>query len=104
MAWAITEKGCSKRRACALVEQERGMTPRRDFGRDGRQVQAHCRDVAPGQDQPGHFAVLRADGVEDLGGCRALVVRSRGSGTLSGPASVDLVLLANPGLVAESDL
>ena len=87
-----------------LVEQQCGMTARRDFGRDDRQVQAHRLDVAPGQDQSGYFAVLRADSAEDVGRCRALVVRSRGPGALPGPTPGDLVLLADPGLVAKPDL
>ena len=33
-----------------------------------------------------------------------MVVRSKGPGALLGPASGDLVLLADPGLVAEPDL
>jgi hypothetical protein len=67
-------------------------------------VQVHRFDVAPGQDEPGRLSVLRADGAEDVGRCRALIVRSGRAGALLGPATCDLVLLANPGLVAEPDL
>ncbi len=80
------------------------MTTLRDLGRDRRQVQAHRLDVAPGQDQSGRLTVLRTNGAEDVGGRRALVVWSAGSGALLGPAAGDLVLLADPCLVAEPDL
>jgi hypothetical protein len=80
------------------------MFARRHPGRDLGQVQAHCRGVAPGQDQAGHSPGLGADGAEDVGGCRALVLRGRGPGAAPSPAPGDLVLLSDPGLVAEPNL
>jgi hypothetical protein len=67
-------------------------------------VQVHRLDVAPRQDKPGGLAVLRADGAEDVGRRRALVVRSGRARAALGPAPCDLVLLADPRLVAEPDL
>ena len=41
---------------------------------------------------------------EDVGRCRALILRRRWPGAAFGPAPGDLVLLADPGLVGEPDL
>ena len=38
-----------------------------DIGGDGREMQVHRRDIAPGQDQPDRLALLGADGAEDVG-------------------------------------
>src|SRR3954465_10930475 len=67
--------------------------------RDFRQVQAHGLRVASRQDQGCALALLRADRPEDVGRARPLVVRGAGSGSPSGPAAGDLVLLADTGLV-----
>src|ERR1700709_1461051 len=80
------------------------MLARRHPGRDLGQVQAHRLGVAPGQDQAGHSPGFGADGAEDVGGRRALVLRGRGPGAAPGPAPGNLVLLSDPGLVAEPNL
>jgi hypothetical protein len=67
-------------------------------------VQVHRLDVAPRQNEPGCLAILGTDGAEDIGRRRALIVRRGRAGALFGPATGDLVLLADPGLVAEPDL
>src|SRR4051794_3070364 len=67
--------------------------------RDFRQVQAHGLRVASGQDQGCALALLRADRPEDGDRTRPLIVRGPGPGAPSGPATRDLVLLADPGLV-----
>ena len=87
-----------------LIDQQRTMFAGRHPGRDLGQVQAHCLGVAPGQDQAGHSPGLGADGAEDVGGRRALVLRGRGPGAAPGPPPGDLVLLSDPGLVAEPNL
>ena len=58
----------------SLVQQEHGMAARRDPFGHLDQEQLHRRDVAPRQDQPGRFALPRADRAEDVGRRRALVV------------------------------
>ena len=60
--------------------------------------------VAPGQDQSGRTALLRTDGTEDVGGCRALILQRSRMAAAPGPAAGDLVLLANTGLIAKPDL
>jgi len=67
-------------------------------------MQVHRLDVAEGQDQACALAFGRADGAEDVGGLGTLIVRRRGSRAAQRPASRDLVLLADPGLVGEPDL
>ena len=87
-----------------LVDQQCAVLARRDPGRDRREMQAHGFGVAPWQDQACRFPGLGADRAEDVGGCRALVLRSRGPRASFGPAPGDLILLADTGLVAEPDL
>src|SRR6266571_7126437 len=69
----------------------------RAFGR-----QRHERDVR--RHEGGALAVLGADGAEDIGRGGTLIVRCRGSRAAPGPASGDLVLLPDPGLVGKPDL
>jgi hypothetical protein len=66
-------------------------------------MKIHRLDVSPGQDQADGLALRAANGAEDVGGCRALVVRRGGSGAALRPASGDLGLLAAPGFVGEPD-
>ena len=87
-----------------LVDQQHGVAPRRDFARQLGQEQRHHLEVAPGQDQPGRLALLGADGAKDVGGRRALIVRGGWARATLGPAARDLVLLADPRLVAEPQL
>src|ERR671916_219480 len=80
------------------------MAARFDHGGDLGEVQAHRRAVAEGQDERRALAFPGADGAEDVGRCRTLVVCRGGSAAARRPAAVDLVLLADPGLVGEPDL
>ena len=86
------------------VQQQRRVTARFDLPGDGCQVLGHGVGVAPRHDQRRPLALLGADGAEDVGRYRALVLRRRGPGAALGPAPGQLVLLADAGLVAEPDL
>ena len=86
-----------------LVEEENRVLAGRDFGRDFGKVQGHRPGVAAGQDQCRALAVMRADGSEDIGGSRALIVRGTGTCPTPGPAPRDFVLLADPGLIGKPE-
>ena len=77
-----------------------GCYGRRDFG----EVDAHWGGVAMGQDESRSLALLAADGTEDVGRGRALILRRHGPGAAPGPAPGDLVLLAHMGLIGVPDL
>ena len=67
-------------------------------------MQVHRLDVAAWQHERRTFAAPRADCAEDVGGYGALVLwRSRPRADQR-PAARDLVLLPDPGFVAEPDL
>jgi hypothetical protein len=87
-----------------LIEQQHGVLAGADHLADLGQVQVHRRDVAERQDQGRAFAVLRADGTEDVGRGVALVLRRRGPGSAPSPAAGDAVLLADPGFVGKPEL
>jgi hypothetical protein len=87
-----------------LVQQKRRMVTGPDALGDLGKLVAHCLDVAPGQDQARRLSLLGADGAEDVGRGRALVVRCRWAGAAPGPAPGDLVLLPDPGLIPEPNL
>jgi hypothetical protein len=84
-----------------LIEQEHRMPPRRDLCGDLRQVQVHRRCIAVGEDQAGRESFRRADGAEDVGRGGALVFWRRWARSTFAPAPCDLVLLCDPGFVAE---
>jgi len=67
-------------------------------------MQRHRGGVATRQDKTGAGSSCRADGTEDVGRTRPLIVRCRGSSPAPRPSPGDLVLLADPGLVLEPDL
>jgi hypothetical protein len=77
---------------------------RRHPGGDLSQVQAHRFRVAPRQDKTRDRAALGADRAEDVGGRGPLVLRCGGSGAAPRPTPGELVLLPDPGFVAEPDL
>jgi hypothetical protein len=68
------------------------------------EVQAHCLCVAARQDETRTFAVLGANGTEDVGRGGALIRRRRRPRAALRPTPRDLVLLADAGLVGEPDL
>ena len=67
-------------------------------------MQVHCLGAAPWQDQANRCSRLGTDRAEDVGRSRALVLRGRGPRAPASPAPDNLVLLPDPGLVAEPDL
>ena len=79
------------------------MATRGDVGGDRREVQVHHRRIAPGQDQADGLALGRADGAEDVGRRGALIMRRTGPAAAPGPATGDLVLLADAGFIGEPD-
>jgi hypothetical protein len=87
-----------------LIKQQHGMCMGRHRGRDLGEMQAHGCGVAVGQDEARRLALLGADGAEEVGRRRALILRRGGPGAASGPAPGNLVLLAYPGLIGEPDL
>jgi len=87
-----------------LIDKHGCVPPGRDLCRDFCQVEGHCLGVAGGQDEAAAFALTRANGAENIGGRRALVLRSRWPGASLRPAACDLVLLPDAGFIAEPDL
>jgi len=87
-----------------LVDQQHGMPPGRDPCRDLDQVVVHRFGIAPRHDEPGRLALRRADRAEDVGRCGPLIMWRARAGAAPGPATGDLVLLPDPGLIAEPDL
>ena len=67
------------------------------------EMQVHRRGVAEGQDETRGLAFGRTDRAEDVGRSRALVLGRRWPCAAESPPPCDLVLLADPGLVAEPD-
>jgi hypothetical protein len=67
-------------------------------------VHGHCGGIAPRQDQGRALAGLGTDGAEDVGRGGALIARRSGPRAALGPAAGEVVLLADPGLIAEPDL
>src|ERR1700674_5201725 len=86
-----------------LIEQQDGMGARRHGTGDFCQMQRHRGGIAARQDKAGGASLGRADGAEDVGRAGALIVRRRGPRSAPRPASGDLVLLADPGLVLKPD-
>ena len=86
-----------------LIHEQDGV----GIGRDGagyfREVQVHCRRVAPRQNQAGPFPLLGTNGAEEIGRSCALVTWGRWPGSAFCPAPRDLVLLADAGLILEPD-
>ena len=87
-----------------LIQQQCGVTARRDFGGDGGELEVRRLGVAPWQDQPDGFSLRRTDSPKDIGRCGTEVPGSRGPRAASCPAARDLVLLAEASFVAEPDL
>ena len=87
-----------------LIDQEHGVSARRDGRGDRGEMQVHRLGIAGGQDQGRALALLRADGTEDVGRGGALIARSAGAGAALGPSARDLVLLADARLVLKPNL
>ncbi len=87
-----------------LIEQEDGVSSRRDGLGDFCQMEGHRLGVAAGQDQAGTGAFGRADGPEDIGRACPLVVGRTGPCSAPGPPARDLVFLSEPRFVLEPNL
>ena len=87
-----------------LIHQHSTVGTWLDSERYLRQVQRHGLGVAEREDQARPLAEFGADGTEDVGRFRPLVLGCRRPGATPGPAPGDLVFLADPGLVLEPDL
>jgi hypothetical protein len=86
-----------------LIDQEHGVSTRRDGLGDLDEMQVHRLGIAGRQDQGGALALLWADRAEDVGRGGALIARSAWAGAALGPPAGDLVLLADASLVREPD-
>lgn len=87
-----------------LIHQHNAVCTWFDSERYFRQVQRHGLGVAEREDQACPLAKVRADGAEDVGRFRSLVLGCRRPGAPPGPTPGDFVFLADPGLVLEPDL
>ena len=73
------------------------------MGRDLLQMCGHGLEVAPGQDEPGALALLRADRSENVSPFGAPIMGRRRAAAASSPTPRDLVLLADAGFVLPPD-
>ena len=87
-----------------LIEQQDGMGAGGDGLRDFFQMQGHGGGVAAWQNEAGGGSLGWADGTEDVGRARALIVRRRGPCPAPRPSPGDLVLLTDPGLILKPHL
>ena len=87
-----------------LIQQQRGVPTKCDFGGDFRQMQVHHAAVAARQDQANRLAGAGTDRTENVGRCGTLIVRRAGPGAAPRPAPGDLVLLPDSGLIPKPDL
>jgi len=87
-----------------LIEDENGVSAGTNFSSDLVDVQLHGFAIAEGQHEGGTDAEFGADGAEQIGRLRALVVAGPRSRARPGPAIGQLVLLADPHLVLEPHL
>ena len=87
-----------------LVEQDDRVSAGRDGLRNLAEVQGHCLTGAAREDQASPLALSRADRPEEVGGLCSQVAWCAGPCAPPGPAAGDLVLLPDPGLVAEPEL
>ena len=67
-------------------------------------MQVHRFGVAGGQNEPGTLALLGANGAKNIGRCRTWIFRGARARAALGPASRNLVLLADPRFVLKPDL
>jgi len=87
-----------------LIDQDRGVRARRDLRGDLGQVKVHRFGVASRHDERRALAVLGTDRAEDIGRGGSLVFRRARARAALGPATGDLVLLADARLVGKPDL
>ena len=87
-----------------LIEDQNGVSARRDLGRDLVEMKLHGFGVAGRQHEGGADPALRAHRTEQIGRLGALIVDGAGTRAFPGPAIGELVLLADPHLVLEPHL
>ena len=87
-----------------LIHEDHGMGIGCDGLSDFGKMQVHRVGIAKGQDKPRTLALRRADRSEDVGRGGSLIMGRRRPRAALGPATRDLVLLADPRLVLEPDL
>ena len=88
----------------SLIDKEGRMGARRDLRRDLGQMQVHRFGVAGGQNEPGTLALFGANGAKNIGRCRTLIFRGARARAALGPASRNLILLADTRFVLKPDL
>src|SRR5260370_28085351 len=86
-----------------LIEKQDGVGAWHDRPGDFRQMQCHGGGVAEGQDEARAGSPCWANGAEDVGRARPLIVRRRWPRPAPCPSPCDLVLLPDPGFVLEPD-
>ena len=87
-----------------LIEDQNGVSARRDLGRDLVEMKLHGFGVAGRQHKGCASSEFRADRTEHIGRLRALVVDGAGTRAFCRPAVGELVLLTHPHLVLEPHL
>ena len=86
------------------IHHEHGVRSGRDLGGDLIEMPLHATGVAAGQDQGGTDTACRAHGPKDVGGAGAFILGCYRTCSSPGPASRDLVLLADPGFILPPQL
>lgn len=84
-----------------LIEDQDGVSARRDLGCDLVEMTLHGFGVADRQHQGCAGSEFGADRTEHIGRLRALIVDGAGTRAFCGPAVGELVLLTHPHLVLE---
>jgi hypothetical protein len=87
-----------------LIDKKGGVRAWRYLCCNFGEVEIHRLCIATRHDERRALAVLGTDRPEDIGRCGSLVFRRAGARAALGPASRDLVLLADARLVREPDL
>ena len=87
-----------------LIEDQDGVSARRDLGCDLVEMTLHGFGVADRQHQGCAGSEFGADRTEHIGRLRALIVDGAGTRAFYGPAVGELVLLTHPHLVLEPHL
>ena len=86
-----------------LIHEQNGVGIGRGDAGYFREVQVHCRRVAPGQNETGRFCLFGTTGAEEIGRSCALVAWGRRPGSAFCAAPRDPVLLADTGFVLKPD-
>ena len=86
-----------------LIEEDGGVSVRRNLRGDLGEMQVHRLGVATRHDERRAFALLGADRAKDIGRSGSLIARGAGARAALGPSPRDLVLLADASLVGEPD-